>query len=114
MNLNASTLAQLEIPTPEYDRAATTVGIVHFGVGGRHRAHQAMYVDRLLTEGAASEWSICGVGILPGDRKMADVMAAQDGLYTLLLEKPDGTSEAPVIGSLGSHRFPPPDPQVLL
>src|SRR5215213_3593503 len=107
MNLNAYTLAQLEIPKPEYDRAATTVGIVHFGVGGFHRAHQAMYVDRLLGGGAASEWAICGVGILPGDRRMADVMAAQDGLYTLLLEKPDGTREARVIGSIVDYRFAP-------
>ena len=30
-----------------------TVGIVHFGVGGFHRAHQAMYVDRLLERGMA-------------------------------------------------------------
>ena len=25
-----------------YDRTAITTGIVHFGVGGFHRAHQAM------------------------------------------------------------------------
>ena len=25
-----------------YDRAAITAGIVHFGVGGFHRAHEAM------------------------------------------------------------------------
>jgi mannitol 2-dehydrogenase len=111
MNLNASTLAQLEIPKPQYDRAATTVGIVHFGVGGFHRAHQAMYVDRLLDEGTASDWAICGVGLLPGDRRMADVMAAQDGLYTLLLEKPDGTREARVIGSIVDYRYAPDDPE---
>ncbi|MEV3902559.1 mannitol dehydrogenase family protein [Mycobacterium sp. NPDC050551] len=111
MKLNASTLAQLGIPKPEYGRAATTVGIVHFGVGGFHRAHQAMYVDRLLGDGAPSEWAICGVGILPGDRRMADVMAAQDGLYTLLLEKPDGTREARVIGSIVDYRFAPDDPE---
>ncbi|MGO3099597.1 MAG: mannitol dehydrogenase family protein, partial [Corynebacterium variabile] len=28
---------------PGYDRAAVTPGIVHIGVGGFHRAHQAMY-----------------------------------------------------------------------
>lgn len=31
-----------------YDRAAITAGIVHFGVGGFHRAHEAMYLDRLM------------------------------------------------------------------
>ena len=47
-----------------------------------------MYVDRLLETGTAKDWGICGVGVLPGDRKMADVMAAQDGLYTLIADEP--------------------------
>ena len=48
MKLNNSTLAQIPISKPSYDRDEIGVGIVHFGVGGFHRAHQAMYVDRLL------------------------------------------------------------------
>ena len=51
MKLNASTLSQLPIDTPTYDRDEIGIGIVHFGVGGFHRAHQAMYIDRLLDEG---------------------------------------------------------------
>lgn len=111
MKLDASTLAQLDVAKPSYDRTEITVGIVHFGVGGFHRAHQAMYVDRLLEAGKATEWGICGVGLLPGDRRMAEVMAAQDGLYTLLLEKPDGTREARVIGSIVDYRYGPDDPE---
>ncbi len=45
---------------------------------GGFAAHQAMSVDRL--EVIAAEWGICGVEVLPPDRKMADVMAAQNGL----------------------------------
>lgn len=45
--LNHSVLDALEIPVPGYDRSKVTVGIVHFGVGGFHRAHQAMYLDQL-------------------------------------------------------------------
>ena len=30
------------VPTPSYDRSLVRTGIVHFGVGGFHRAHQAM------------------------------------------------------------------------
>ena len=41
---------------------AVTTGIVHFGVGGFHRAHQAMYLDRLMDTGEALDWGICGVG----------------------------------------------------
>ena len=35
-------------PCPTYDRSQVTTGIVHFGVGGFHRAHQAMYLDALM------------------------------------------------------------------
>ena len=41
--LNQANLGSLSIPVPSYDRAKVKVGIVHFGVGGFHRAHQAMY-----------------------------------------------------------------------
>ncbi|TRW82064.1 mannitol dehydrogenase family protein [Mycolicibacterium sp. 018/SC-01/001] len=111
MKLDNATLRQLSIPTPEYDRRETGVGIVHFGVGGFHRAHQAVYTDRLLNAGLDGGWGICGVGVLAADRKMADVMAAQDGLYTLLLEHPDGTREARVIGSIVDYRYAPDDPE---
>ena len=94
MKLNNATLPEIPIAKPTYDRDEISVGIVHFGVGGFHRAHQAMYVDRLLELGQAKEWGICGVGVLPGDRKMATVMADQDGLYTLVAMNPDGTRDA--------------------
>jgi mannitol 2-dehydrogenase len=114
MKLNKSTLAQLSIDKPTYDRDEIGIGIVHFGVGGFHRAHQAMYVDRLLESGLAKDWGICGVGVLPADRKMADVMAAQDGLYTLLTENPDGNRDARVIGSIVDYRYAPDDPEAVV
>jgi mannitol 2-dehydrogenase len=114
MKLNKSTLPQIPISKPGYNRDEIGIGIVHFGVGGFHRAHQAMYVDRLLEKGLAGEWGICGVGVLPGDRRMADVMAAQDGLYTLLVENPDGSREARVIGSVVDYRYAPDDPEAVI
>ena len=114
MKLDNSTLAQLPLDKPTYDRSEISVGIVHFGVGGFHRAHQAMYVDRLLEMGLAKDWGICGVGVMPADRKMAEVMADQDGLYTLLLEKPDGTREARVIGSIVDYGYAPDDPESVI
>src|SRR5436853_7799578 len=98
MKLNNASLPDVSIAKPSYDRDEIDVGIVHFGVGGFHRAHQAMYIDRLLEMGLAKDWGICGVGVMPADRKMAEVMAAQNGLYTLVLENPDGTRDARVIG----------------
>ena len=114
MKLNNSTLAQIPIAKPTYNRDEIGIGIVHFGVGGFHRAHQAMYVDRLLEMGLATQWGICGVGVLPADRKMADVMAAQDGLYTLVLENPDGSRDARVIGSIVDYRYAPDDPETVI
>jgi mannitol 2-dehydrogenase len=114
MKLNKSTLAEIPIDKPSYNRDEIGIGIVHFGVGGFHRAHQAMYLDRLLEKGLANEWGICGVGVLPSDRKMADVMATQDGLYTLLLENPDGSPEPRVIGSIVDYRYAPDDPEAVI
>ena len=47
VKLTAETVGGLSdvVEVPGYDRAGITAGIVHFGVGGFHRAHQAMYVD---------------------------------------------------------------------
>jgi mannitol 2-dehydrogenase len=48
--LNARTLKYWSdrLPAPAYDRALVMPGMVHVGVGGFHRAHQAMYHDRLM------------------------------------------------------------------
>ena len=114
MKLSNETLAEVPIDKPGYDRRGVGIGIVHFGVGGFHRAHQAMYVDRLLETGDANKWGICGVGVLPGDRKMADVMTAQDGLYTLLALRADGGREARIIGSIVDYRYAPDDPEAVI
>jgi len=53
------------VAQPAYRREDLRVGIVHIGVGNFHRAHQAMYLDRLLNQGEAAGWAICGVGLLP-------------------------------------------------
>ena len=94
MNLNNAALTGLPIEAPNYDRSSVSVGIAHIGAGHFHRAHQAMYIDRLLQQGLAHEWGICGVGVMPGDWTMRDVLTDQDGLYTLILENPDGSRDA--------------------
>ncbi|MFE0588374.1 mannitol dehydrogenase family protein [Micromonospora echinospora] len=89
-------------------------GIVHIGVGGFHRAHQAMYVDRLLDRGLAPEWGIRGLGLLPHDATMRDALVAQDGLYTLMVKNADGTIDARVIGSILDHHHAPDDPEAAI
>lgn len=97
------------IRTPQYDRARLSAGIVHVGVGGFHRAHQAMYLDRLMNAGAAFDWAICGVGLMEGDRRMRDALAAQDCRYTLVEKHADGTCEARTIGSIAEYLYAPDD-----
>jgi len=99
---------------PDYDRNAITTGIVHFGLGNFHRAHQAMYLDRLMSQGKALDWGICGVGVMPSDQRMRDVMKAQEGLYTLVLKHTDGTLEPRVIGSIHDYMYAPDDPARVL
>jgi mannitol 2-dehydrogenase len=114
--LNAQTLASGtdRVPMPGYDRSSVTTGVVHFGVGGFHRAHQAMYHDRLMNHGQALDWGICGVGVMPGDRRMKEVLDAQDGLYTLVVKHRDGTYEPRVIGAITEYLFAPDDPEAVI
>src|SRR5918999_2555187 len=112
--LNASTLDSLSIPKPSYDRSQVTAGIVHFGVGGFHRAHQAMYLDRLMEQGQALDWGICGVGVMPFDLRMRDVMVAQDCLFTLVEKDPQGNWSPRVVGSIVDYLYAPDDPDAVI
>ena len=114
IDLKNASLSELPIEAPNYDRSSVSVGIAHIGTGHFHRAHQAMYIDRLLRQGLAHDWGICGIGVMPGDWTMRDVLTDQDGLYTLILEKPDGSRDAHVIGSIIDYRYAPDDPESAL
>lgn len=67
-------------PTTE---CAPQVGIVHFGVGRFHRAHQAVYMSELIHSGD-KRWGICGVCMMPWDKPIYDAMTAQQGQYTVI------------------------------
>lgn len=114
IDLNNAALATLPIDAPSYDRSTMTVGIAHIGAGHFHRAHQAAYINLLLQQGLAHEWGVCGVGVMPADWTMRDVLNDQDGLYTLILEKPDGGRDAHVIGSIIDYHYAADDPEPAL
>lgn len=109
--LTEATLGHLDaaIAAPTYDRSTLKTGIVHVGVGGFHRAHMAMTLDKLISQGLATDWAICGVGLLESDRQMKAIMDAQDALYTLTVRHPDGREETRVIGSITDYLFAPDD-----
>ena len=91
-----------------------TAGIVHVGVGGFHRAHQAFYTDALMCQAYASEWGICGVGLREADRKMAAVLKKQDYLYSLIIRHPGDRIENRVVGSLVDFVFGCDDPMAVI
>jgi len=88
------------MPVPIYNRTDNKIGIVHIGVGGFHRAHQAYYLHQLRQLGEASDWGICGIGLREADAKLNTILKKQDHLYTLMIKHPDGKIEPEVIGSI--------------
>lgn len=114
IQLNTGNLKQIAATSgaaiPTYDRTQVTPGIVHFGVGGFHRAHQAMYIDRLMNAGKALDWGIIGMGVMPSDVRMRDALASQDHLYTLTIKSPSGEQEQRVVGSIIDYVYALEDP----
>lgn len=84
---------------PVYDRAALSAGILHFGVGNFHRAHQAVYLDTLFGQGRDHDWAILGAGVMPSDQGMRDALEGQDWLTTVV-EQSGAQSLARVTGSM--------------
>src|SRR5919199_1339052 len=98
------------VSRPTYDRAALRPGIVHIGVGGFHRAHQAVYLDELARRGV-SDWGVVGVGL--HSRAIGEVLAAQDRLYLVVERAPDA-DRASVVGVLTGYLYGPNSPDAVL
>ncbi|TRB05233.1 mannitol dehydrogenase family protein [Agrobacterium tumefaciens] len=84
---------------PAYSRADLSAGIVHFGVGNFHRAHQAVYLDDLFNTGTDHDFAIIGAGVLPSDAVMREKLAAQDFLTTVV-EQDNNRTGARVTGPM--------------
>jgi mannitol 2-dehydrogenase len=102
------------VAVPRYDRRRVQRGVVHLGVGGFHRSHQAVYLDDLMALGHGDEWAICGVGVLPSDRRMAEVLSRQDGLFSVVTRRWAGEPDARVVGSMTEYLFAPDDPATVV
>ncbi len=110
--LSDRTLAQLPaaVSTPDYDRSTLRPGIVHFGVGGFHRAHQAVYLDELARHGH-TDWGTVGVGL--HSREIGEVLAAQDRLYTVVERGAEG-DDTRVVGTMTRYIYGPEAPEAAL
>jgi mannitol 2-dehydrogenase len=114
--LNNRSLNKLSerVSIPKYNRENIKTGIVHVGIGGFHRAHQAMYIDQLLHNEVNTDWGICGVALLDFDQKIYNTLKEQDGLYTLIVKELDGTLTKRVIGSIVEYLFAPDSPKAVI
>ncbi|AWK84918.1 mannitol dehydrogenase family protein [Azospirillum thermophilum] len=99
--LSAATLPDIaaRASVPVYDRSTLSAGILHFGVGNFHRAHQAVYLDSLFTRGRDHDWAILGAGVMPSDQRMRDALEGQDWLTTVV-EQSGARSLARVTGAM--------------
>ena len=77
---------------PKYDPRLLKPGIVHFGVGNFHRAHQAVYLDDLFNTGRGHDWALVGAGVRPADEAMRKKLMAQDWLTTVVEQEAEHSS----------------------
>ena len=108
--LNPAALAQLpqNIARPQYDRGAVDIGVVHFGPGAFHRAHQAWFFESLLPRDR--RWGICAVSLRSHD--VRDALLPQSNLYTLAIR--DEVISYQVIGAIKELLLAPEGPEAVL
>lgn len=104
VKLSKSALAHLpsNVAVPSYAPGGLRAGILHFGVGNFHRAHQAVYLDDLFSC-SDHDWAIVGAGVFDGEKRGRDILKGQDWL-TAVDEQDDGHMQARV--TAGDGRFP--------
>ncbi|KAL8431937.1 hypothetical protein Efla_002774 [Eimeria flavescens] len=116
--------ARASVPQYPLNSSEIKCWIAHVGVGGFHRSHQCVFYDDLLAKTSAGlpddlpegvnkgPWAVCGIGILPSDKRMSAVLHEQEFLYTVLTRS-QRLCEARVIGSLMDFVFAPEEPKRL-
>ncbi len=91
-HLSSETQLPASVAQPGYDRSELRPGILHFGLGAFHRAHQGIYTQRAL-QSEFGPWGIVAVNLRSPEP--VEALAAQDGLYSITVRDSDGdTSEA--------------------
>lgn len=100
MNANLTTAAPLNRANVGIDGSAP-VRLVHLGLGAFHRAHQVWFTQHAEADMDHPQWgyaSFTGRG-----PRMADLLAPQDGLYTLVTRSEEGDSPE-IVSSLVEAR----------
>jgi fructuronate reductase len=97
-----------DVLRPAYDRAATRIGVVHFGPGAFHRAHQAFFFDRML----AADPGLAVSAVSLRSDAVREALAPQDGLFSLIEREADPAVR--VIGAIREALTAPRDPEAVL
>ncbi|MCW2972372.1 MAG: Mannitol dehydrogenase domain, partial [Thermoleophilia bacterium] len=98
------------LQVPNYDPDSLVPAIVHIGVGGFHRAHQAVYLDDLACRGERA-WGEIGVCLRRPE--MRERLEPQDNLFTVVAHD-QSASEARVVGAMSCCLYAPDDPEAVL
>ncbi len=96
MRLGPNSVLSANLLLPEYDRGTQKAGIVHFGIGAFHRAHQAVYTDAAMNAGER-DWGIIGVSLRSS--AVAEQLNPQDGLYSVT-ERSENGDKSRIIGAV--------------
>lgn len=88
-----------KVARPNYEPRAVTSGILHFGVGNFHRAHQAVYLDDLFDAGRDHDWGLVGAGVFAGEKVGREKLKEQDWLTTVV-EQDAGHMQARVTAAM--------------
>jgi mannitol 2-dehydrogenase len=107
IELTASLLPEISelAAVPHYRQSDLAAGILHFGVGNFHRAHQAVYLDALFNLGLDHDWAIVGAGVRDADAAMRSTLKAQDWL-TCVVEQEAHESHVQVTAAMVDFLVP--------
>lgn len=111
-HLNKKTISELgsEVIVPK-TKPSKDAAILHFGIGGFNRSHQAYALQQLvqLNEEIYGEWNICGVCILPHDRPLVEKFRKQDLLYSLRISATGMKEEVMIMNIITELLYGPED-----
>lgn len=107
----ASISGRARVSGPAVDPRALSTGMVHFGVGAFHRAHQAVYTEDAAAASGDTGWGI--LGVTGRSARVAEQLGPQDGLYSVLTKARDSESLR-LVGSMRRVVFPGIDSEEVL
>jgi mannitol-1-phosphate/altronate dehydrogenase len=104
IKLNQGNLEKISSPVfiPAYNRDDIKPGVVHLGLGHFHRAHQALYLERLLNQGITRA-GLFEINLVKDSFPFAKFAKEQDYLYTLLTKSKEGEETVRIVGSIRGY-----------